>query len=100
MDWSNLLTIERFSKKENLFSENDKTKEWTFKKYNRGNFTCFDDDYQTIIKSASFRRLQDKTQVFPLEKNDFVRTRLTHSIETSAIARKLGNMVLANISLK
>lgn len=32
MDWSNLLTIERFSKKENLFSENDKTKEWTFKK--------------------------------------------------------------------
>lgn len=100
MDWSNLLTIERFSKKENLFSENDKTKEWTFKKYNRGNFTCFDDDYQTIIKSASFRRLQDKTQVFPLEKNDFVRTRLTHSIETSAIARKLGNMVLANISLE
>ena len=59
-----------------------------------------DDDYQTIIKSASFRRLQDKTQVFPLEKNDFVRTRLTHSIETSAIARKLGNMVLANISLE
>lgn len=100
MDWSNLLTIERFSEKENLFSENDKTKEWTFKKSNRGNFTCFDDDYQTIIKSASFRRLQDKTQVFPLEKNDFVRTRLTHSIETSAIARKLGNMVLANISLE
>lgn len=77
-----------------------KQKNGHLKKYNRGNFTCFDDDYQTIIKSASFRRLQDKTQVFPLEKNDFVRTRLTHSIETSAIARKLGNMVLANISLE
>lgn len=41
-----------------------------------------------------------KHNVFPLEKNDFVRTRLTHSIETSAIAKKLGNMVLANISLE
>lgn len=100
MDWSNLLTIERFSENGNRFSKNDAIKEYSFKKYNRGNFTCIDDDYQTIIRSASFRRLQDKTQVFPLEKNDFVRTRLTHSIETSAIARKLGNMVLANISLE
>ncbi|WP_270595100.1 deoxyguanosinetriphosphate triphosphohydrolase [Faecalibacillus faecis] len=100
MDWSNLLTTERFSENGNRFSKNDTKKEYSFKKYNRGNFTCIDDDYQTIIRSASFRRLQDKTQVFPLEKNDFVRTRLTHSIETSAIAKKLGNMVLANISLE
>jgi len=51
-------------------------------------------DYQYIISSAAFRRLQDKTQVFPLEKNDFVRTRLTHTIEVSTIARQLGIMIV------
>jgi dGTPase len=49
--------------------------------------------------SASFRRLQDKTQVFPLEKNDFPRTRLTHSIEVSALARSIG-VSIENILLK
>ena len=53
-------------------------------------------DYQAIISSAAFRRLQDKTQVFPLDKSDFVRTRLTHSIEVSTIARQLGIMVTKN----
>ena len=38
-------------------------------------------DYKAIISSAAFRRLQDKTQVFPLDKSDFVRTRLTHSLD-------------------
>jgi dGTPase len=50
----------------------------------------FDSDYSRIVMSAPFRRLQDKTQVFPLEKNDFPRTRLTHSIEVSALARSIG----------
>lgn len=50
-------------------------------------------DYKAIISSAAFRRLQDKTQVFPLDKSDFVRTRLTHSLEVSTIARQLGIMV-------
>lgn len=50
-------------------------------------------DYQAIITSSAFRRLQDKTQVFPLDKSDFVRTRLTHSIEVSTVARQLGLMV-------
>ncbi|EAC4314961.1 deoxyguanosinetriphosphate triphosphohydrolase [Listeria monocytogenes] len=53
----------------------------------------FENDYQRIILSASFRRLQDKTQVFPLEKNDFIRTRLTHSLEVSTIAKSMGTMV-------
>ena len=35
----------------------------------------FEKDYHRIIGSASFRRLQDKTQVFPLDKSDFIRTR-------------------------
>lgn len=55
--------------------------------------SAFENDYQRIVMSASFRRLQDKTQIFPLEKSDFVRTRLTHSIEVSTIAKSMGNMV-------
>ncbi|MCR5686976.1 MAG: deoxyguanosinetriphosphate triphosphohydrolase [Lachnospiraceae bacterium] len=53
----------------------------------------FEKDYQRIISSASFRRLQDKTQVFPLDKSDFVRTRLTHSLEVSNFARSIGRMI-------
>lgn len=50
----------------------------------------FQKDYHRILCSASFRRLQDKTQVFPLDKSDFVRTRLTHSLEVSSFAKSLG----------
>ena len=50
----------------------------------------FDKDYHRIISSPSFRRLQDKTQAFPLEENDFVRTRLTHSLEVSSFGKSLG----------
>ena len=49
----------------------------------------FQKDYHRIIGSASFRRLQDKTQVFPLDRGDFVRTRLTHSLEVSSFAKSL-----------
>lgn len=57
----------------------------------------FELDYWRIVNSAPFRRLQDKTQVFPLDKSDFVRTRLTHSMETSALAKQLATMITANI---
>lgn len=50
----------------------------------------FEKDYDRIVSSSSVRRLQDKAQVFPLQENDFTRTRLTHSLEVSAIARSLG----------
>ncbi len=50
----------------------------------------FDSDYSRVSMSAPFRRLQDKAQVFPLDPNDFVRTRLTHSLEVSSVARSLG----------
>ncbi|MDD3338497.1 MAG: deoxyguanosinetriphosphate triphosphohydrolase [Lachnospiraceae bacterium] len=60
----------------------------------------FEKDYHRIIGSASFRRLQDKTQVFPLDKSDFIRTRLTHSMEVSSLAKSLGqnigNYILQN----
>lgn len=50
-------------------------------------------DYDTIICSTLFRRLQDKAQVFPLDDDDYVRTRLTHSLEVSAIGKKIGEYV-------
>lgn len=50
----------------------------------------FDKDYDRVISSSSVRRLQAKTQVFPLQENDIARTRLTHSLEVSAIARSMG----------
>lgn len=53
----------------------------------------FQRDGDRILFSAAFRRMQDKTQVFPLEKNDYVRTRLTHSLEVSCVGRSLGSSV-------
>lgn len=52
--------------------------------------TEFERDYDRILFSTPVRRLADKTQVFPLEKNDSVRTRLTHSHEVSNLARSIG----------
>ncbi len=57
----------------------------------------FGKDYHRIVGSASFRRLQDKTQVFPLDKSDFVRTRLTHSMEVSSFAKSLAQYVGAKL---
>ena len=59
----------------------------------------FEKDYHRIIGSASFRRLQDKTQVFPLDKSDFIRMRLTHSLEVSSFAKSLGQNIGENILL-
>lgn len=59
--------------------------------------TEFEKDYHRIIGSASFRRLQDKTQVFPLDRSDFIRTRLTHSLEVSSFAKSLGQNISASI---
>jgi dGTPase len=59
----------------------------------------FEKDYEKIITSAAFRRLQDKTQVFPLDKSDFIRTRLTHSIETATIAKRMAGMIVKNINI-
>ena len=47
-------------------------------------------DYDRILFSAPIRRLADKTQVFPMETNDSIRTRLTHSHEVSNLARSIG----------
>lgn len=60
---------------------------------NNDAFNSCRNDYDTIICSTLFRRLQDKAQVFPLDEDDYVRTRLTHSLEVSAIGKKLGEYV-------
>jgi len=55
--------------------------------------SAFEQDFDRIIFSHPFRRLQDKTQVHPLPKDDFVHTRLTHSLEVSSVGRSLGKSV-------
>ena len=49
-------------------------------------------DYDRIVFSSAFRSLQDKTQVIPFSKTDFVHTRLTHSLEVSVVGRSLGRL--------
>lgn len=54
-------------------------------------------DYDKILFMSAFRRLQNKTQVFPLPGNVFLHNRLTHSIEVASVGRSLGNIVGAKI---
>ncbi len=82
MKWDQLLSLKRFGdKKPRLRKNQDETR------------LGFEVDYDRIIFSDSFRSLQDKTQVIPLSKTDFVHTRLTHSMEVSVVARSLGRIV-------
>ena len=83
MEWSRLLSDERIRPVRKRAGAEDLRTE-------------YEKDYHRIIGSASFRRLQDKTQVFPLDKSDFIRTRLTHSLEVSSFGKSLGQ----NISRK
>lgn len=87
MEWKKLLTQTRLASEEK-----------DAKAFDDYYISPFERDYERIVSSAAFRRLQDKTQVFPLSKSDFVRTRLTHSIEVSTIAKQLGIMCFQNTS--
>lgn len=60
--------------------------------------TEFDRDYDRLIFSAPFRRLQNKAQIFPLPKNIFVHNRLTHSLEVSCVGRSLGNYIARRLT--
>jgi dGTPase len=82
MNWEQLLSLKRFGDtKKRIRKDQDDTR------------LGFEVDYDRIIFSDSFRSLQDKTQVVPLSKTDFVHTRLTHSLEVSVVARSLGRIV-------
>ena len=77
MNWNQLLSSQRIGQKT------------TSAEYSR---SAFEQDYDRIIFSHPFRRLQDKTQVHPLPEHDFVHTRLTHSLEVSSVGRSLGRI--------
>ena len=62
--------------------------------------STFQRDYDRIIFSSPFRRLQDKTQVFPLPGSIFVHNRLTHSIEVASVGRSLASLVIAGLKEK
>ncbi len=62
--------------------------------------SLFQRDYDRLIFSSPFRRLQNKTQVFPLPGNIFVHNRLTHSLEVACVGRSLGNKIAHYIKQK
>ncbi len=79
MEWQKLLTPHRLN--------NDKPEQSDCSR------TPFQRDYDRLVFSSPFRRLKDKTQVFSLAKNDYIRTRLIHSMEVSCVGRSLGTIV-------
>ena len=77
MKWEKLLSSKRLGQEDMQKRSDDRTE--------------FQRDYDRLIFSAPFRRLQNKTQVFPLPGSIFVHNRLTHSLEVSSVGRSLGN---------
>ena len=82
MDWSVLLSSRRLGKSpagEEAMKSEDRSE--------------FQRDYDRIIFSPAFRRMQNKTQVFPLPGRIFVHNRLTHTLEVASVGRSLGNKI-------
>ena len=79
MNWDKLLNSQRLGdSRKNYDSFNHRS--------------AFQRDFDRIIFSSAFRRMQDKTQVFPVPESDFVHNRLTHSLEVAMVGRSLGNL--------
>lgn len=78
MEWSKLISSKRFGHED---------RHGDLAEYR----SVFQRDYDRLIFSAPFRRLQNKTQVFPLPGSIFVHNRLTHSLEVASVGRSLGN---------
>ncbi len=84
MNWKQLISNKRFGQESlHALRKEDRTE--------------FQRDYDRLIFSAPFRRLQNKTQVFPLPGSIFVHNRLTHSLEVSCVGRSLGNNVASRL---
>jgi len=81
MNWNQLLSAQRLG-----YSGDKSTSEHEDR-------TQFQRDYDRIIFSSPFRRMQNKTQVFPLPEHIFVHNRLTHSLEVASVGRSLGNIL-------
>lgn len=81
MSWNKLLTTQRLGMESWKASERPEDR------------TQFQRDYDRIVFSSPFRRMQNKTQVFPLPEHIFVHNRLTHSLEVASVGRSLGNLL-------
>ena len=87
MDWQQLITNKRLGQEQRHSERHDDRTE-------------FKRDYDRLIFSAPFRRLQNKTQVFPLPGSIFVHNRLTHSLEVASVGMSLGNDVATLLTEK
>ena len=87
MNWLQLISNKRFGLEE-------------IHEYRKDDRSEFQRDYDRLIFSAPFRRLQNKTQVFPLPGSVFVHNRLTHSLEVSCVGRSLGNSISMQLMAK
>ncbi len=85
MDWKQLITTKRLGQESRHLERHDDRSE-------------FKRDYDRLVFSAPFRRLQNKTQVFPLPGSVFVHNRLTHSLEVASVGMSLGNDVAHMLS--
>jgi dGTPase len=92
MKWERLLSTRRLSALNNASNFIQKLESQARSEFER--------DHDRIVFSSAFRRLQDKTQVFPLAGSDYVRTRLTHSLEVSCVGRSLGNLLGRHLESK
>ena len=87
MNWQQLISNKRFGLEEiHAYRKDDRSE--------------FQRDYDRLIFSAPFRRLQNKTQVFPLPGSVFVHNRLTHSLEVSCVGRSLGTSIANQLIAK
>src|SRR5690606_12978608 len=80
MNWQQLLSAKRWGYENHSIGNEDEAR------------SAFQRDYDRLIFSAPFRRLQNKTQVFPLPGSVFVHNRLTHSLEVASVGRSLGRI--------
>jgi len=87
MQWDKLLSTKRFGMEQYHNNKHDGRTE-------------FQRDYDRLIFSSPFRRLQNKTQVFPLPGSVFVHNRLTHSLEVSCVGRSIANEVALQLRTK
>jgi dGTPase len=88
MNWNQLLSTKRMGMEEWKTSARPEDR------------TQFQRDYDRIIFSSPFRRMQNKTQVFPLPEHIFVHNRLTHSLEVASVGRSLGNLLAEKVQQK
>ena len=87
MEWKQLISNKRYGQEHKHAERQDDRSE-------------FKRDYDRLIFSSAFRRLQNKTQVFPLPGSIFVHIRLTHSLEVASVGMSIGNDISRHVIRK